>query len=49
MPWQEISMQEASMAFLSPEYRSVLERADDINNEFRAHPKNLQYLHGDQG
>jgi len=43
---KEISMQEASMAFLSPEYRSVLERADDINNEFRAHPKNLQYLHG---
>lgn len=45
-PLKEISMQEANLDFLSPEYRSILERADTIQAEFKLHPKNLEYLNG---
>ena len=42
---QEVSMQEEeAMNFLSPEYRNVLKRQDEIQAEFKRQPKQLAYL-----
>ena len=45
-PLKEIAVQEESTDFLCPAYKSILERADSICAEYKAHPKNLEYIYG---
>ncbi|GIL85198.1 hypothetical protein Vretimale_10813 [Volvox reticuliferus] len=41
---QELKMQDGDVSYLSDEYRSVLERADKIRQEYKEQPQHLDHL-----
>lgn len=41
---QELKMQDGDVSYLSPEYRSVLDNADKIKQEFKEQPQHLDHL-----
>ncbi|KAG2493069.1 hypothetical protein HYH03_008732 [Edaphochlamys debaryana] len=41
---QELRMQDGDVSYLSPEYRSVLDRADKIRQEYKEQPQHLDHL-----
>lgn len=43
---KEIKIQEEDMSFLSKEYAEILEKAEQITEEVKEQPRQLDYLHG---
>ena len=43
---QELHVHENNLDFLSPEYRQILEEADELKAEFKRQPCHLERLYG---
>ena len=43
---QELHVHENSLDFLSPEYRQILDEADELRAEFKRQPCHLERLYG---